>query len=425
MKITISPSVIHGSVKAPPSKSLMQRACAAALIRKGDTVLHHPGYSADDVTSLEIIQQLGARVETRGTTVLISSKGISPNTDVIGCGESGLALRMFTSIAAVSPEPLTITGTGTLLLRPQHFFDVILPKLGVECISDNGYLPIRVRGPLQPRNIEVDGSMSSQFLTGLLMAYAAAGAKDVTITVRDLASTPYIALTLQVMAEMGLAVPIVSDYREFYFPRTSVSSFDTNRIRFNVEGDWSAASFLLVAGAVSGHCRVEGLDLFSRQADRTVIQVLMQAGADIRMFENAVEVSKSTLKPFNINATDSPDLFPPLVALAAFCNGTSVIEGADRLVFKESNRAASLVSEFGKMGITVTVLGNTMRVEGGTVHSASVQAHNDHRIAMACAVAALGGTGDVLLEGAESVDKSYPAFWEDMRSLHAAVSLPA
>ena len=418
MQVTVLPSIIKGTITAPASKSAMQRACAAALLKGGKTVLHNPGVSADDEAALHIIQQLGAVVQKENDTVIIDSNGVNPIGNEINCGESGLSARMFTSIAALSERPITITGGGSLLKRPFDFFTKILPQLGVECESNNGLLPLHIAGPLMPKNIEIDGSLSSQFLTGLLFAYSAVKANDVTINVRDLASKPYIDLTLQVMNDFGLSIPINTDYKSFYFPAQPISLTTNQDINFSVEGDWSGAAFLLVAGAIAGDITVKGLDNFSTQADKAILQALMQCEATISIEEKQVRVSNSKLKALHFNATDCPDLFPPLAVLAAYCDGTSVIEGVHRLTHKESNRAITLQQELGKMGVEIVLQDDLMVIKGGgKVKGATVHSRHDHRIAMACAVAALGAEGNTTIEEGEAVNKSYPQFWEHLRYL--------
>ncbi len=216
MKVTIQPSELKGYIQAPASKSSMQRACAAALLTKGKSIIQNPGHSNDDKAALGIIQSLGATTELVGGEWAVDSNGVDPVASKVNCNESGLSIRMFTSIAALSEEEITITGQGSLLTRPMDFFDEILPKLDVRIHSNEGKLPLEIQGPLQPANIEVDGSLSSQFLTGLLMAYAAADAKDVSIKVNNLKSKPYIDLTLDVMKQFGMKVPENKNYEEFY-----------------------------------------------------------------------------------------------------------------------------------------------------------------------------------------------------------------
>jgi 3-phosphoshikimate 1-carboxyvinyltransferase len=424
MIVKIFPSVLKGEVEAPASKSSMQRALAAALLRNGETVIHNPGTSNDDRAALENIVRLGAEVEggrqqAAGGRLRIVSNGIHPVSSTLDCGESGLGIRMFTPIAALSAEELTITGSGSLRSRPMNFFDEIFPKLGISIRSDNGKLPMVIRGPLKPQNIEVDGSLSSQFLTGLLMAYSAAGAKDVTITVRDLKSKPYIDLTLKVLKDFGWNV-VNNDHKTFFFPGNNELQKET--LHYSVEGDWSGAAFLLVSGAIAGDIVIKGLDPFSTQADKAVLQAMQSAGVSMSITPDQIEVRRSTLKAFHFDATECPDLFPPLVALAAVCEGKTVIEGAGRLTHKESDRALTLQEEFGKMGVNIDLQDDLMIIEGLIqLKSAITHSRHDHRIAMACAVAALRADGSVVIEEAEAINKSYPDFYDDIRSLGAVV----
>ena len=414
----IQPSKVSGTITAPASKSAMQRACAAALIKGGKTILQNPGVSADDKAALNIIQQLGASVVITGDHLTIESKGVRPVSATIDCGESGLSVRMFTSIAALSETAITVTGRGSLTKRPLAFFDEVLPRLGVKSESRGGLLPLNIQGPLRPVDIEIDGSLSSQFLTGLLFAYSAAGASDTSIKVKGLNSKPYVDLTLQVMADFGLRTPINRNYEEFYFERQSVTTFQNDTIHYTVEADWSGGAFLLVAGAVAGSVTVKGQDVFSTQADKAVLQALMQSEASLSVEQEEITVRANTLKAFHIDATDCPDLFPPLVALASYCQGTSVIEGVHRLTHKESNRALTLQEEFGKMGVDVSLQDDLMIIRNeGKVNGAAVHSHHDHRIAMACAVAGLRAEGDTTVEGAEAVNKSYPQFWDHLHQL--------
>lgn len=420
MIVTVQPSNIKGSILAPTSKSSMQRGCAAALLSKGKTVIKHPGRSNDDKAAMDTIQKLGAKLEDHGDELVITSNGVNPVSTEINCGESGLGIRMFTPLAALSEKEIIINGSGSLVTRPMDFFDEIFPQLGIRISSNSGKLPLQIKGPLKPANIEVDGSLSSQFLTGLLMAYAAAGANDVTITVHDLKSKPYIDLTLQVMKHFGWEVEN-KNYKEFYFAPTQNSNPKTEN--YTVEGDWSGAAFLLVAGAIAGNITVKGLDVQSTQADKAVLQALMQCEAKLSIQAEQIEIGPGALKAFHFNATECPDLFPPLVALAAYCNGTTVIEGVARLTHKESNRALTLQQEFGKMGVPIDLQDDLMLIKGGNgVNGATVHSHHDHRIAMACAVAALKASSEMTIEEAQAVNKSYPEFYDHLTKLDAQVN---
>jgi 3-phosphoshikimate 1-carboxyvinyltransferase len=424
MKVIIHPSQLKGSIQAPASKSSMQRALAAALLTNGKSVIKNPGHSNDDKAALKVIEAMGDVIDNSDDQLVIESNGVNPVTNEVNCGESGLGIRMFAPIIALSEKEITINGEGSLLERPMDFFDEILPQLNVKIKSNNGKLPLIIQGPLQPANIEVDGSLSSQFLTGLLMAYAAADAKNVSIKVNNLKSKPYIDLTLDVMKQFGLKVPQNKNYEEFFFDD---STPDSRLITpdYTVEGDWSGGAFLLVAGAIAGPITVRGLDLTSTQADRAIIDALMAANAGIAMDAKGIQLHPAEMDAFYFDATDCPDLFPPLVALAAYCKGKTTIKGVSRLTHKESNRALTLQDEFDKMGVTIDLEGDDMIIHGGgIVKGADVHSHHDHRIAMACAVAALKADSEMVIEEAQAVKKSYPDFYIDLKSLGASVSLP-
>ncbi len=433
MVVKINPGKISGTINAPTSKSSMQRACAAALLHEGETIISNPGKSNDDLSALGIIKDLGAVItEQANGSLLVKSDGFSGSKnpplegrEALNCGESGLGIRMFTPIAALSNKEITVNGTGSLVTRPMDFFDEIFPKFNIGIQSNGGKLPLKIKGPLQPTDITIDGSLSSQFLTGLLMAFGKAATKPVTITVNNLKSKPYIDLTLQVMKCFGYDV-VNNNFESFTISPDNQSK--NQQINYTVEGDWSGGAFLLVAGAISGNIVVKGLDVFSTQADKAILHALMDSGCNISIEAKQIIIGPPAtglqgLKAFHFNATDCPDLFPPLVALAACCNGTTAIEGVSRLAHKESNRGLTLQEEFGKMGIEIKLQDDLMLVEGGTgLKGATVHSHHDHRIAMACAVAALCATGETVIEEAEAINKSYPDFYEHIKSLGADVS---
>jgi 3-phosphoshikimate 1-carboxyvinyltransferase len=423
MRAIITPTSISGIINASKSKSDMQRACAASLLHVGTTFIHEPGNSNDDVAALDVIQKLGATIAIKGDEIEIISNGVQPVNDEINCGESGLGIRMFTPIAALSNRKLTMNGSGSLLKRPMDFFDQILPLLDVSISSNQGKLPIEIKGPLKPASISVDGSLSSQFLTGLLMAYSASNASNVVINVDNLKSKPYIDMTLNVLKSFGMNVPVVSNYESFSFI-DSLSVKSTDPIHYTIEGDWSGAAFLFVAGAISGKVVIKGMKADSHQADKKIVEAIQDSGASIEFSDGNYIVSPTKLYAFNFDATECPDLFPPLVALAAYCEGTTTILGANRLTHKESNRALTLQDTFGKMGVHIDLDGDKMLVHGGgNLSTAHVHSHHDHRIAMAAAVAALGAEGKITIDDAEAINKSYPDFYQHMISLGADIIL--
>lgn len=417
MIVTIQPSTLYGKVIAPASKSSMQRACAAALLRKGKSIIYNYGISNDDKAALSIIENLGARIIIDNGQLIIESEGIKPVSNEINCGESGLSIRMFAPIVALNKNEITINGSGSLTTRPMNFFDEIFPQLNIQIKSNNGKLPLIVKGPLQPKNIEIDGSLSSQFLTGLLMAYAASNANNVSIKVNNLKSKPYVDLTLKVMQDFGLNVPENRNYEEFVF-LPSTMNYQLSTISYTVESDWSGGAFLLVAGAITGNIVVKGLDINSTQADKKIIEALKDCGCNISINGNEIHISTADLKAFKFDATDCPDLFPPLVALAAYCKGTSFIKGVSRLAHKESNRGLTLQQEFVKFGVAIILDGDIMKVNGGNgLKGNVVHSHHDHRIAMACAVTALKANDETIIEEADAVNKSYPNFYEHLKKL--------
>lgn len=411
MKRLVKPSEVSGSVIAPASKSVAQRAIALACMAKGRSEVVFPGISDDVNAAIGVCRDLGAVIKELSDRLLITG-GIKQPSHPLNCGESGLGIRMFSCIAATFQQPVILNGGGTLAKRPMVIVEQSIKALGADCKTQNGFIPITVKGPIKGGVAKVDGSLSSQVLTGMLMAAPLAMA-DTTILVENLQSKPYIDLTIDTMKAFGVEVDNL-DYKEFRIKGNQSYSPTT----FTVEGDWSGAAFMLVAGAIAGKVRVDNILPMSKQADRSIIQALMWAGAKVSIQENFIEASKHELNAFHFDATQCPDLFPPLVALAAHCEGESRILGVSRLRVKESDRAATLQQEFAKMGVKISIEGELMRVFGGNVRGALVQSHGDHRIAMACAVAALAADGDIEIEGAECVGKSYPEFFDDLASVN-------
>jgi 3-phosphoshikimate 1-carboxyvinyltransferase len=409
----VTPSTVKGTVAAPPSKSMMGRAVAATLLADGISVIRNPSFCDDARTALDIIGALGA-VMSEGEKLAIRGTGkrlLYPKKGSLDCRESGLCMRMFTPIAALLDREVALSASGSLRSRPMGMVEG-LGALGVTCGTDRGHAPITVRGPMKGGDITVDASVSSQLLTGLLMALPICET-DSRIAVTGLKSTPYVRMTLSLLKGFGVTIThdegltaFVVEGGQEYQPAT-----------YTVEGDWSGAAFLLVAGALAGSVTVTGLDLASPQADRGILDVLESVGASITTGKDYVSAQRKDLKPFQYDATDCPDLFPPLVALASSCEGKSVIYGVERLKHKESDRALALASEFAKLGILIRTTGNGMEIYGGNVRGSVVESHNDHRIAMACAVAALRAGGDVAISGEACVGKSYPDFFSDLAAL--------
>jgi 3-phosphoshikimate 1-carboxyvinyltransferase len=414
MERCVEPSEVKGQIKAPSSKSMTQRAIAAALLADGQSTIFNPSYCDDSLAAMSIACGLGAKLDPKPGELIIKGGRILKE-EKLNCGESGLAIRMFSPIAALYPAEITMVGANSLKKRPMGMIEDALSQLGVKCSSTGGFLPLTIQGPIRGGRLEIDGSVSSQLLTGLLMALPLAE-RDSEIIVKNLKSKPYIDMTIQLLRSFGIVVEY-SGYELFTIPGKQVY---TPR-KYTVESDWSGGAFLLVAGAVNGDLHVHGLHSDSKQSDMAILRALELAGAKMKIREDQIDISISELKAFDFDATESPDLFPPLVALAAYSSGISTIKGVSRLIYKESDRAAALKEEFGKMNISVVIEGDVMKVTGGQPTGARVESHDDHRIAMAVAVAALRATGKVNIRDSQCVAKSYPGFFDDIRHLGALV----
>ncbi|MEZ4800559.1 MAG: 3-phosphoshikimate 1-carboxyvinyltransferase [Flavobacteriales bacterium] len=424
MKKDVYPSILTGTIKAPGSKSIAQRMVAGALLAKGESFIADYPESADCQAALQVAQQLGAVITTNQNDITIKGgfpqnfqNGIRNPKDQIFCGESGLASRMFTPIAALYHEEILVEGEGSLLLRPFTEFDQVIPALGAKCKTKKGKLPVKVHGPLQGGKADLDGSLSSQFLTGLLMALPRADHESL-LNVSNLKSIPYVRMTIEVMKMFGV------ETSNEQFEKFKIAPNQTYiPIKADVPGDWSGAAFLLVAGAVAAEngILVTNLSFDITQADSKILDALKLAGVSFEIKKEGIFIRESEIQAFEFDASDCPDLMPPLAALAAFANGVSVLKGAKRLKHKESNRSKALKEEFGKAGIKITVRDDEMLIYPGHIRSAQLNSHNDHRIAMAAAILGLGGD-KITINGSSCVSKSYPSFFEDLTALNAKIA---
>ena len=402
---------VQGTLTPPSSKSYAQRALAVSLLAQEPTVLRKLDFCQDTLSALGCIHTLGAEVIEVDESTLSIGGGLSPREYSLHVGESGLASRLFTPIASLSDRPIRIIGRGSLLERPMQMMIEPLRRLGVTVKDNKGYLPFEVCGPLCGGETEVDGSVSSQFITGLLLALPMA-AIDTTLHVSKAVSTPYLDMTIDTAARFGVEISH-RNFEEFYIAGGQCYK----GIDLTIEGDWSAAAMLLVAGAVAGEVRVENMNPLSKQADTAILDALVRAGAEVVCEGNAITASHRELHGFTFDATHCPDLFPALAALAATAEGVTTIKGTSRLIHKESNRAEAIREEYGKVGIRVELEGDEMLIYGGTIHAARVSSHNDHRMAMSMAVAGLLSDGVMTIEGAECVSKSYPDFFTHLKQI--------
>lgn len=409
----VSSGRLKGIVAPPCSKSYAQRALAVALLASGKSVLRNMDFCNDTLSALNCIKMLGAQAERTDEHTIVVEGGLKPRGNLLSVGESGLSARLFTPIAALCSEPIVISGEGTLLYRPMDMMIQPLRALGVDVRDGGGRLPIEVCGPMKGGQIDVDGSVSSQFITGLLLSLPLAE-QDTVINVNAAVSKPYLDMTIDTAERFGVAIEH-NDYEQFYI--AGGQSYEA--VEYDVEGDWSAAAMLLVAGAVAGEVAVKNISTLSKQADVAICDALVRAGAELTSESDMVSAAHRELHGFEFDATNCPDLFPALATLAAAAEGESRIKGTHRLEHKESNRAEAIRTEFGKLGIEVDLSEeDIMIIRGGAIRGGvEVDSHGDHRMAMTLAVAGLLSDGGVTIHGAESVAKSYPDFFETLQML--------
>jgi len=422
LQARVHPSRIEGSATAPASKSYTQRALLASLLAQGKSKLIHPGESEDERHMLETICQLGATVDRsqEGWDIEAEQEAYTHKRE-LHMGESGLGIRLITPVAAMFPGITTLTGTGSLLKRPMSPFEETLREAGGYCRTNNGYLPLTVRGPLKGGTIHLDGSHGSQFLSGLLFALPLASS-DSRIVVENLRSKPYIDMTLEVLHHFGIQVKN-HQYQRFSIPGNQKYRPET----IEIEGDWSNAAFLLSGAAIHGKINLKGLNARSFQGDRKVLEALSDSGARwVHNQESYSIQSPPELSAFDFDATDCPDLFPPLAVLAAYARGTSSIYGVHRLEHKESNRAKALGELLSANGITVnTGKNDQMLITGGQPSGGTFDSHNDHRIAMAAAILALKASNPIIIKQAGAINKSFPSFYEILQKLQVKIDYPS
>lgn len=410
MNKTINPAQVAGEVRLPCSKSYAQRALAASLLCEGETTLSNIELCDDTRYAMDVITGLGAQIRQTDNTEYTIKGGLNPIADTINTGESGLATRLFTPIAALYDKSITITGKGTMMRRPIGMMIDPLRNLGVQVETD-GYLPITVKGPLTGGETTVDAHVSSQFLTGLLMSLPLAQ-QDTILQVEQPNSLPYLAVTVDLASKFRIRMEH-NGFKEFFIPGGQHYA----PAKLHIEGDWSCAAFMLVAGAIAGEVTARAMNTLSLQADIAIIEALTKAGAVIITTPNEITVRYRELNGFDFDATQRPDLFPILAVLGANCEGTTRIRGVNRLQYKESNRAEAIYTEFSKLGMRVEFDEDIMVIHGSQLTGGTVDSCSDHRIAMAAAIAALTATGPVTITNAQAVTKSYPRFWEDLETL--------
>ncbi len=391
-KVILKQSELNGTVSAPPSKSAAHRALICSFLAGGGTV--KPILNSKDMQA------------TAGVI-----KALENGEKMLDCIESGSTLRFMIPVAAAKGASVVFTGSGRLPERPIGEYLELLPQHGVSCKSEGG-LPLEISGRLSNGSYAVSGNVSSQYITGLLLALAALEGDSAVLLKTPLESRPYVDMTVKVMADFGVEI------RETEFGWLIHGGQSFRKMNYTVEGDWSQAAFFLAAGALGGNVTVTGLDSNSAQGDKAILDVLKAFGAETALNGNSAECRKSELKGTVVNASDIPDLVPIIAVLAAYAKGKTVISGAERLRYKESDRIESVVSNLRKMGADVEETADGMVIHGGkALFGAVLDGYNDHRIVMAFSIAALFAKGETVISDANSINKSYPSFFEDYNRL--------
>lgn len=390
-KVELENSILKGEVFIPPSKSAAHRALVCSFLAGEGTV--EPIINSNDMKAME--QVIGA---------------LKNNSDVADCIESGNTLRFMIPVAAALGKTVTFIGSGRLPERPIGDYLRLLPEHNVKCTSD-GKLPLKIEGQLTSGVYEIAGNISSQYITGLLLALPILDGDSEIVLTTKLQSKPYVDMTIKVMADYGV---VVEERENGYFIKGNQSY---KKRDYTVESDWSQAAFFLVGGALNGDVILKGLDMNSTQGDKEIVSILKQFGADIEVKSNYIRAKKSVLKGIEIDVTDIPDTVPALAVAAAFAKGTTVIKGGERLRLKESDRIESVVSNLKRLGVDVEEKPDGMIIIGGGAKGALLEGYNDHRIPMAFSMAALCAQGNTVITDANSINKTYPSFFKDYNSL--------
>lgn len=411
MNKVVQPFKYDGKIVANYSKSYLQRALVLAAISEGESILSGYDSSKDVQAAMTLIQELGAKIRIEKDTLIIVGIASIARTEKISLhvGESGLLLRMIAPIASVISFDSMITGQGTLLKREMLSLKNNLVKNGLTIILEINTLPISIQGDLSKNNWQIDARDGSQLLTGLLMSLPLIG-KSHKIEVANLVSFPYIDLTLDLMEKFGVSIEN-QDYK--LFSRKIPASYRAAKIQ--VEGDWSGAANHLVGAAISGEITIDGLQVNSKQADKAILTALKDFGAIVEWHGATLHIKQNHQLPFFFDASNSPDLFPPLAVLACAAIGTSEIKGLHRLTNKESNRQNSCVAMLEALGVSYTIQDDSIFIDGtGSVNGGKIATFNDHRIAMAGAIATAISQKEITIENINCVEKSYPDFFNDL-----------
>jgi 3-phosphoshikimate 1-carboxyvinyltransferase len=412
---------LNGQVCASPSKSYTQRMVIAAALSPGMSKISNPLLSEDTEAMLRAVVALGAKVEAiEGCWIINGANSLKAPKDPIDCGESGATMRFMVPVVALATGSSTLVFNGSLERRPVKPLLESLNEIGAKThvgkIGNKDAVFV-YGGGIVGGETYIPGNVSSQFISGLMFACPMAQVDTEIMLTSPLESAGYIEITQVVLSNHGVTVPIHENHIHVPSKQTYM------RADCKVPGDFSSTAFLFAAAAITGsNIQINNLDYDSVQGDKAILDILKQMGVKEKVCANSVEIeaSGSLLRSVEVDAKHIPDLVPPIAVLACYAKGTSHIFGAHRLRLKESDRLQSLNLELSKMGAQISVNEDGLIIQGGSpLHGAEIDSHNDHRIAMACTIAALGAEGETTIQNAECVRKSYPLFFNHLKQIGA------
>lgn len=414
MDVKIEPKPLSGEIQAIPSKSDAHRLLICAALSDKPTKLIMPRSSEDIDATISCLSALGAHILRDRDTVVISPIVKTASSPHLNCMESGSTFRFLLPVASALYEHVRFTGRGRLPSRPiGHLMDE-MKRHGVRFSSD--MLPFEISGALLGGEFILPGNVSSQYITGLLFSLPLVlGGGRIKLTT-NLESSPYVDITISALSKFGVSV----NRGERSFEVTGGQKFISPGT-VNVEGDWSNAAFFLSAGAIGSEITVNGLNMDSPQGDKVITEILKRFGADVKIKDDSVSVSPKALTACEIDVSEAPDLLPILCIVASCAEGETRFINAARLRLKESDRLSACVNMLNALGIEAKAYEDSMTVRGGKLLGGIVDSVKDHRIAMSAAIAAMKCEDSVIIKGAEAVNKSYPAFYEDYKRMGGRV----
>lgn len=412
MDVIIKPKRLSGTLEAVPSKSDLHRAIICASLAGEPSIISPVSHSDDITATIGAVRALGGSVEEFKSSLNVRHSGKNIDKCSIDCIESGSTYRFMLPVAAALGVPASFYGRGKLPQRPINDLTGALKEHGIEVFKENGEM-LSIKGRLTGGIYSIRGDISSQYITGLLMALPILEDDSRIILTSQLKSKAYVDITLRCLERFGIKIEALPDG---YFIKGGQKY--KNQV-YAVDSDYSNAAFWLSAGAVNSDITLNKLYAHSAQSDREIVSLLLKFGAGIKAYGNTVRACRNSLNGITIDAGEVPDLVPILAVVGAYASGTTVIENAGRVRIKESDRLRAMTEGLVKLGAEVTEYPDKLVIHGGKKlkGGVTVSSFNDHRIAMAMTIAALGCENEVRINGAESVNKSYPDFYSHLKML--------